>query len=193
MEQIFIEATIGLALEALLGAVSQARDSAHNYESILAQLECTIQSITPKIYEIERLSEEDLPDDVVNRIKLQLIQGKELVDKCSNSGCCTFCKGQRYYKKLQELDASLQRLITIDLQVKVALDVVRISAEMKALCRRWDDKIENVHEGEGKSSDWIFKLSGRKFLGGFAGLKKIVLCKPKRILRNLVTCGAMED
>lgn len=36
----------------------------------------------------------------------------------------------------------------IDLQVKVALDVARISAEMKALCRRWDDKIENVREGK---------------------------------------------
>ncbi|KAM5576391.1 protein RESISTANCE TO POWDERY MILDEW 8.2-like [Rosa sericea] len=192
MEKFLIEATIGRALEGLLRAVSQARERAHNYESILAQLEFTIRSITPKIYEIDCLSEEHLPDDVVHRIRLQLIQGKELVDKCSKLGCCTFYNSQRYYKKLQELDISLGRLITIDLQVKVALDVVRISADMKELCRRWDDQVENVHE-EGGQSTWIFKLSGRKLLGRFAGLKKIVLYKPKRILLNLVTCGAMED
>ncbi|XP_061991197.1 protein RESISTANCE TO POWDERY MILDEW 8.2-like [Rosa rugosa] len=189
MEKFLIEATIGRALEGLLTAVSQARDRAHNYESILAQLEFTIRSIAPKIYEIDRLSEEHLPDDVVHRIRLQLIRGKELVDKCSKSGCCAFYNSQRYYKKLQELDDSLGRLIMIDLQVKMALDVVRISADMKELCRRWDDQMQNVHEGGGQSA-WIFKLSGRKLI---AGLKKIVLYKPNRILLNLVTCGAMED
>ncbi|BBH07827.1 homolog of RPW8 1 [Prunus dulcis] len=122
MEKILIDATIGRALEALLGAVSQARERAHMYESILAQLEFTIQTITPKISEIDHLSEEDFPDDVIYRIRLQLIQGRELVNKCSNAGCCNLWKSQMYYKKLQELEDSLRRLITIDLQVKVALD-----------------------------------------------------------------------
>ncbi|XP_068344071.1 RPW8-like protein 1 [Pyrus communis] len=191
MEKILLDATIGRALEALLGAVLQARERAHMYESILAQLEFTIHTITPKISEIDRLSDKDFPDDVIHRIRLQLIRGKELVDKCSNAGGCDFCKGQRYYKKLLELDESLRRLITIDLQVKVALDVVRISNEMKAICRRWDQMDVNGGGGRG----WIFNLSRSRVLGNkFSGLKRFVQSvksAPKRILINLVTCGAI--
>ncbi|ONH96603.1 hypothetical protein PRUPE_7G140100, partial [Prunus persica] len=194
VEKILIDATIGRALEALLGAVSQARERAHMYESILAQLEFTIQTITPKISEIDHLSEEDFPDDVIYRIRLQLIQGRELVNKCSNAGCCNLWKSQMYYKKLQELDDSLRRLITIDLQVKVALDVIRISTEMKELCRRWDQKNKMDVHGDGRG--WIFNISGSKVLGKFSGLKRLVQTvqsAPKRILMNLVTCGAITE
>ncbi|KAL6273789.1 hypothetical protein ACE6H2_024481 [Prunus campanulata] len=216
MEKILIDATIGRAFEALLGAVSQARERAHMYESILAQLEFTIQIITPKISEIDRFSEEDIPDDVIYRIHLQLIEGKELVDKCSNAGCCNLWNSQKYYKKLQELDDSLRRLITIDLQVKVALDVIRISTEMKELCRRWDQKNQmdviristkmkelcrrwdqkNQMDVHGDGRGWIFNVSGSKVLGKFFGLKRLVQTvqsAPKRILMNLVTCGAITE
>ena len=115
--------------------MTEAKESAFRFQALLADLECTIKTLIPKMAKIEQLSEElgESPKDEIQKMKQVLVDAKQLVDKCSEVACWDFCTRDWYSKKLLQLHAALRWLIEVELPVGQSEDLMRILLEVKRI------------------------------------------------------------
>ncbi|POO02729.1 Powdery mildew resistance protein, RPW8 domain containing protein [Trema orientale] len=134
MAEIVLEAALGVACESLLKAIRQAERGVCMFDSDLTELDITVEHLKPKVDEIDRLRKKI--GDSSNNEMCEFLRGAEqLVKTCSEVAWWNFLKKCKYSKKLKQLNASLRRLIEIDLQFDLAIGIVEISVQMEELRR----------------------------------------------------------
>ncbi|KAK0605757.1 hypothetical protein LWI29_030457 [Acer saccharum] len=130
MADLFGGAMLGAFFGELLKVVTEAKNISDEYETELAKLKSTLESIKPIIQEIETLNIAlNIPEQETAQLKEELIKGTELVRKCSKGKCCCF-KKVNYADKLNNLNQSIERFIKVNMQAQMVRDNKKILVEV---------------------------------------------------------------
>ncbi|KAJ4954124.1 hypothetical protein NE237_030956 [Protea cynaroides] len=113
---------------------------AYHFKSYLEQLESTLQRIIPPINEIDRLNAEltDQSRPELERLKVELEKGQDLVRKCSSVPSWNIFKRCRYSKKILKLDKILLRFFQLDVTANIWLDNKQSLVDLKEMSRKFD-------------------------------------------------------
>ncbi|XP_057416872.1 uncharacterized protein LOC130711325 [Lotus japonicus] len=126
MAELLAGAALGAVFGELLKIVSDTIPRCVNFKETLAHLSTTLTRLGPKIQEIQKLNNElGRPKEELESLLISTMRnGKQLVLQCSQTRFKYLSNLTRpyYERKLQALIKSLERFITIDLQVQMAID-----------------------------------------------------------------------
>nr|AKE49469.1 NBS-LRR disease resistance protein NBS54 [Dimocarpus longan]AKE49470.1 NBS-LRR disease resistance protein NBS55 [Dimocarpus longan] len=128
-------AFLGAVFGELLKVVTEAIRKALKFKAELEKLKSTIESITPTIQEIEKLNRGlDLPEREIAKLKQEMIQGINLVRKCSKVRFYCF-KKVKYTDKLIKLNQSIEFFCNVNVQLQTARDNKKILTEVNSIGR----------------------------------------------------------
>ncbi|KAK3222830.1 hypothetical protein Dsin_009855 [Dipteronia sinensis] len=128
-----VGALLGTVFGELLKLVSEAKNKSDEYETELAKLKSTLESITPVVQEIETLNIAlNIPEQETAMLKEELIKGMELVRKFSEVKCCCF-KRVNYADKLVKLNQSIERICRVDMLTQLIRDNKKILEKVEEI------------------------------------------------------------
>nr|ACQ99479.1 RPW8.2 [Arabidopsis lyrata subsp. petraea] len=140
--EVFAGGALGIALGVLQEAVKRARDRSVTTRFILDRLKATIDSITPLLLQIDKVSEEmeDPQSRRVNEdLKLLLKTAASLVENNAKLRRRNLLKKLRFYmRKIKELEARLKWVIDVDLQINQLADIKELKAKMSEMSTKLD-------------------------------------------------------
>ncbi|EEF40015.1 Disease resistance protein ADR1, putative [Ricinus communis] len=128
-------AVLGAILGELLEAVLRAKNRTFMFKSILKRMECTLETVTPIVKEIEELNKVlDRRNEEMGIIMKEIRKGKKLVLECSGMQWYYACwRTPKYAGKLIKLEKSLKLFFQIVMQAQRARDGKEALLEMKDL------------------------------------------------------------
>ena len=151
---------LGEGVRQCVKTVTRTKNRALKFQAILKNLENTINSLNPKLKEINQLIETSddncLLDDGIKNLIVISNQAKALIAQCSRIAWWNYCKKIRYSKRLLQLDESLRKIVDFDLQVEQTLIMRRIWEETRAMSKR----LEELEEAERQSGELLCIVSG---------------------------------
>nr|ACQ99493.1 RPW8.2 [Arabidopsis lyrata subsp. petraea] len=140
--EVFAGGALGIALSVLQETVKRAKDRSVTTRFILDRLKATIDSITPLLLQIDKVSEEmeDPPlRKVYERLKLLLESAVSLVEANAELRRRNLRKKLRFYmRKIKELEARLKWVIDVDLQINQLADIKELKAKMSEMSTKLD-------------------------------------------------------
>ncbi|KAK2965501.1 hypothetical protein RJ640_000349, partial [Escallonia rubra] len=143
------------------------------FESELDSLKATLQSIGPKLLDIEKHNKKlDRAEDTKPYIDL-LKKGKKLVQRCSTIGSWNFLNRYRYSNKLIDYNADLLGFCQVEVQLDQSSDIKEILVKVN----RFNDVLDHA--------------TGGSFVGGFGEDRELMdqvfgLDLPLEKLKDLV-------
>lgn len=192
-EMVLLEVALTVACDGLLQAIAEAEDGVCMFDSVLTELETTVNRLKPKVNEIDRLNRKK-GNSSIDEIREFLTRAEQLVKKCSEVAWWNMLKKYKYSKKLMQLNASLRRLIEIDLQFDQVIATMEISVQMEELKRLVLMEIQERNRND--SGSRIFRRrrtakglgrSKTKILHALSRLNRIVLSTPSWITVWLIS------
>lgn len=136
-----MEASIAAAAAGQLSRLTlDVLDQTFQFDSVLLQLQITSKFVVARIQTISQLRDSS---DAIRRLTELLQKAEEIVRKCVDVACWNFLKKYRYSKKLIELDESIRRFFSVELQVVLLEETTRISNQIEQLIKRMDQRAEN--------------------------------------------------
>ncbi|XP_043693056.1 probable disease resistance protein At5g66900 [Telopea speciosissima] len=131
---------LGPPAQELQRVISDVILKAHHFKYYLEQLQSTLETITPLIKEIDRLSAEltDHQRQDIVRLKAELVKGQKLVKKCSFVPSWNCFKRCRRSKKILKLDKTLLQFFQIDVPVDNWLHNKQILLDLKDMITKFD-------------------------------------------------------
>ena len=152
------EAAVGALAGELLNAVLELKHKVTVFEATLTRLESTLYIISPIIHEIECqicvLGRAEREIQTLAMIREVLEKGDELVCKCLKVGHWNILKKIHYEKRLEELDDSLTRFLSVDIQAPMARDVKEILLAVRRMAQQFStDYYADVTMGVIESSN----------------------------------------
>ena len=121
---------LGALAGELLKAVLELKRRVVIFEATLTRLESTLETLCPVIQVIQyQCSVLGRPDRELQRlamIRIELEKGKELVSKCFQVWRLDILRKNRYAKRLEKLDESLRRFLSVDMQALIVVNVNEI-------------------------------------------------------------------
>ncbi|XP_059594415.1 LOW QUALITY PROTEIN: uncharacterized protein LOC116803646 [Vitis vinifera] len=133
------EAALGAVMGELLRAVLRAKDRVVRFKPMLQELQSTLESIIPKISEIDRLNQQldDSQKGDIIKLRVALEKAQILVEKCERR-LLELLEKESLRQKLQKLDHALLRLCQIELQVEQLRDARMVLVEVRQLYQKLD-------------------------------------------------------
>ncbi|XP_021668009.2 uncharacterized protein LOC110655851 [Hevea brasiliensis] len=122
------EAALGTAFGLLIQAILTAKEKAIFFRKTLQNLQDTIEKVDPIIREVLKL--ENAPTDACSRFVQLLEKAKILVEMYSDMKKWKLLKKRKVKKLIQEIDASVQRLMMRDLQAEQLLYLAQMNEKM---------------------------------------------------------------
>uniref|UniRef100_A0A2P2JH99 Leucine-rich repeat-containing protein n=2 Tax=Rhizophora mucronata TaxID=61149 RepID=A0A2P2JH99_RHIMU len=151
-------AGLELAFATFLDVVLQVVNKNVMFKPTLKRLGDTLQSMTPKIKQIEQLNMElDRPKEEIQVLKAMMNRGRLLVLKCSTINRYNYIKKPFYTKKLLKLESSIRRYISIDLHLQHSVDQKETYAEVRQISfgmRRLQSQLEQLSMGSSNSGSF---------------------------------------
>ncbi|PSS21558.1 Disease resistance protein [Actinidia chinensis var. chinensis] len=134
-------AALGAVFGELLRAVEDVVSKSASFNSILKQLQSTLNRVTPTIEDIEKLNRVlDRPQLETDMFTDRLREGQRLVLKCAKVRCWNYCAKYSYAKKLMALEKSLLNFFIID----VAAVNYRDTKDVLVAVNRVDSKLDRM-------------------------------------------------
>ncbi|KAJ4952292.1 hypothetical protein NE237_029124 [Protea cynaroides] len=132
---------LGPPAQELQRVILEVLHEAYHFKNYLEQLKSTIESIIPRIEEIDRLNalltQQNRPE--IERLKVELEKGQVLVRKCSSVPSWNIFMKFRNSKKILKLDKILLRFFQIDVPVNIWLDNKHILVDLKETIRKFNE------------------------------------------------------
>lgn len=150
-------AALGPVFDRLLKAVLDVGINIVTFRSKFLCLKQTLIEIEPVFADIERLSKAlEGRDEEIDMFKKRLMEGEELVRKCSKTKCYDALTKWNYSRKLAKLENSLVKFCQIHGLIQVCRDSKMILVKVNENCKKLDEihsMMRNVSlTGSGTSS-----------------------------------------
>ncbi|KAI4327492.1 hypothetical protein L6164_019945 [Bauhinia variegata] len=143
MAEMLLEAAVGAVVGELLKAILETKDRAIKFRPTLERLEDKLRRLEPLIKQIAEYDRRlDRPKEEMEGLIKQMEECKKLVLKCAEINWWQCCFRPHYQEELDELDNSLDKLLSSDLQVQIARDQRENLLEIREM--RMDIKKLNV-------------------------------------------------
>lgn len=180
------DAALGVVVDELLKLVIKVGKQTLNFKSNFKVLENTLKSITPIFREIEKLNRIlDRPKEETAQFIDQLDGAKKLVAKCSKIQWWEAYKLYVYSKKLEELDKSIVRFFSIEVQGFVAVTSLKAVVGIKEVNEKLDLILDRSNISVSGVSSWGTVPGLRDQVIGFdeplKDLKKMLLKDKKTV------------
>lgn len=129
-------AFLGAVFGELLKIVTDALRQSLMFKSKLQKLKSTLDSVTPKLQEIEQLNKGlDLPEEETEKLRKELNKGKELIRKCLKVKSYDLIKSHKYAGKLIKLNRSIEDFCAVNLQLQIARDGKMVLVGVNSIAR----------------------------------------------------------
>ncbi|MCD7459154.1 hypothetical protein HAX54_040223 [Datura stramonium] len=133
-------AALGPVFDLLLKAVLDVGVNIATFRSKFLSLKQTLVDIEPVFSDIEKLSKAlDGRDEEIEMFKKRLMEGEELVRKCSKTKCYDALKKWNYSRKLTKLENSLVKFCQIHGLIQVYRDNKKILVKVNDNCKKLDE------------------------------------------------------
>lgn len=180
------DAALGIVVDELLKLVIKVGKQTLSFKFNFKVLENTLKSITPIFLEIEKLNKVlDHPKEETAQFIDHLDGAKKLVAKCSKIQWWEAYKLYIYSKKLEELDKSIARFFSIEVQGFVAVTSLKAVAGIKEVNEKLDLILNRSNILLGGVSSWGSVPGLRDLVIGFdeplKDLKKMLLKDKKTV------------
>ncbi|KAK0604329.1 hypothetical protein LWI29_014564 [Acer saccharum] len=150
-EDLVLAPAIGLVLQQFFEAIKGARGKTKKFDVVLTRLQNTVNSVAPKIDTISRMDQahDNYMKQEIDVFVGQLEKGKELVTACAEIPRWNKYKKRKYAKRLEDMDASLCKLLDVELQAEQLLFIKRVLLDMAAINKKLDHM--NIQKINGSS------------------------------------------
>ncbi|KAJ4950971.1 hypothetical protein NE237_027803 [Protea cynaroides] len=131
---------LGPPAQELLRFIKDHMNKAHPFKSHLEKLQSTLESIIPKINEVHRLNAllTYLPRPDIERLKEELVKGKELVRKCGAVPSWNYFLMCRYSKGILKLNKDLRWFFNMEVTADIWLGNKQILVDLEEMMRKFE-------------------------------------------------------
>ncbi|KAL3526742.1 hypothetical protein ACH5RR_011398 [Cinchona calisaya] len=132
-------AALGTVFDRLFQAVLDGNQQLTTFTSTLNSLKSTLALIKPILDDLEKLNKAlDRPEQETEMFVGRLIEGENLVRKCSKIKSWDLYNKHSYSKKIKKLEDSITRFFQLDVQAQMVRNTKRILIEVKDTNQKLD-------------------------------------------------------
>lgn len=138
-------AALGVALQQLRDSIVRAIAEATKFKFKLQLLKTTVDLLIERFNEMEQLClqlKNKFPKAETERLRDLLEKGKNVISTCSHIAWWNYYRKRRYAKRIDELNQSLQHLLTFNFQLEQSTRLLEVLLKVNEMNKKLD-RMEN--------------------------------------------------